>query len=1121
MPTAYVIAFLLIASRLAAQPASSPPDPTRWIRYGQPYVKLSVAQDGLYRVRAAELQQAGVPIHTIDPHTLQLFHRGIEQAIFVAGEADGRFDATDYLDFYGRKNDGLADSALYRPASAQPHSYYSLFSDTTAYFLTWRPDKQPGRRMTDYTDTTGAGLTPEPFHWAEDRRVFTDMYPGYAAGLPGKTEFSHYEAGEGYTGPILEKGKPYDTDIPLPNAYRNGPRPEIDLLLVGRTFQNHDVACFAGPLTGPRRLVDSVQFTAYDNARIQQTLDWQHVGVGNWLMLSTMSRGVLSEIDRYSVSYMRVRYPQQLTLGNQPQYRLELPANRAGRSLLQVGDVPPNTRFFDISDPNVPVRVGHDTPAPTTARFVVRSTDKSRILFSSSQPLTVPSIRPVSFQNFTHRRPTYLIITHEDLMQPTADSPNPVRDYAAYRASEAGGRFDTLTVTMAELIDQFSYGERHPLAIRRFVEQLLRQSKGSAKRLQYLLLLGRGRLTPGVRRNPNQARLDMVMTMGFPASDALFTAGLAGFPDDVPALPTGRVNTGTPQEVLAYLNKVKEYEHPTGDRLWRKNWLHLSGGRSPGEVPLFRSLLDAYAAKATAEPLGARVSTVGRQTTDFVEQVDVSGPVNAGVGLMTFFGHSGLDVTDLDIGFCSNDALGYRNRGLYPILLINGCAVGNFFFGRPTLSADWVLTPQRGAIACIAPSHLSYAEYLDQFSTEFYNTLTDSSQLQKSIGQLQQETARRVLARSANDGTVALVQQMVLQGDPAIHPFLFRTPDYAVSAGGLQILGDSSRPLTAQSDSVQVRAVVQNSGLFRAEPLPVRVRRFVDDAETGVYNLRWPGSVAFQDTLVFTLPNERNAPGSHRFELMLNPAGDIPEDNRANNTASTELMLTGSEPGPAKPSNTNLPDGVIFLRNTQPGALYQGDTVTVGFSLANLGPVAFADSITVRQTIYAASQAAPLTRQWRVVAPAPGDTLRLTTRLPTSQLPGLNRLVLTINPRILPEYSFVNNTLNLALPVQTDTRGPLLEVAIDGARIENDAVVSARPVIDLLVADDNRALLRQDTLGAGLPAGRQNPVMYFGCGTRPANCPMAPTTCLPPPATPLATGPRPTEFSFGYCPTGC
>ena len=98
----------------------------------------------------------------------------------------------------------------------------------------------------------------------------------------------------------------------------------------------------------------------------------------------------------------------------------------------------------------------------------------------------------------------------------------------------------------------------------------------------------------------------------------------------------------------------------------------------------------------------------------------------------------------------------------------------------------------------------------------------------------------------------------------------------------------------------------------------------------------------------------------------------------------------------------------------------------------------------------------------------PSDTIRFTTRIATTNLPGLNRLVLTVNPHLQPEHSYLNNTLDIPLFVQPDTFGPLLEVAFDGARITDGAVVSASPRIDLLVADENRSLIRHDTTGLDL-----------------------------------------------------
>ena len=1156
--------FLLVISLLLSgqSGAQSQPPGNEWINYGQTYLKIPVVWPGIYRITSAELQRAGLPTTTVDPTTIQLFHRGVEQAIYVAGEADKRLDPADFLEFYGRGNDGAPDSLFYRPVSAQPHAYYSLFSDTTAYFLTWSAGAgKPGKRITSYTDTDDTGLTPEPYHWQEELRLFTETYPGYAMGIPPKIEYGHYEAGEGYTGVIQQKDKPYDNSFVLNNAVKTGPEPQIDVLLAGRDFTNHRVDCFIGASLGTQRGVDSIRFSVYDNARIRQNLAWTDVGADGKLLISTVSRGDGPGSDRYSVSYIRLRYPQKITIDGHSGQTYQLAPNESGRSLLDVGAVSTATRFWDVTDPAAPIRPGFTTRPDGSARLVVRGTSQARVILAVSEPKPVASIQPVTFTNWTNRRPTYLIITHEALMQPAVGTSNAVRSYAAYRASSAGGGHDTLTVTMQQLFDQFSYGERHPLAIRRFADYLLRQGVGSAKKPQFLLLLGRSRSTPGVRRNPKQTTLDLVMSYGFPGSDVIFTAGLNGFPTDVPALMTGRVNAGTPQEVVDYLNKVIEYESGTADAFWRKNLLHLSGGETPAEAGQFRRLVDGYRDQVVASSLGARVTTFAKQTGNSVESINMAKAVNEGIGLMTFFGHSGLDVTDLDIGFCSNDALGYRNKGNYPFLLINGCAIGNFFFGRPTLTADWVLTPNRGAIAALAHSHLGYANYLNDYSSTFYNLLSDSTSLNKSIGYLQQETIRRVLARTPDGQALANAQQMVLQGDPAIRLFPFETPDYAITTGGLTVRGADDQVLTTMSDSVRIRAVVQNAGQYRRGRLPVRVRRLVDGRESGVFNLM-PRTVAHRDTLTLTIPNERDAVGSNQFEVTINPTGALPETNRTNNLASLEITVIGQRPALIYPPNSGtvnarsvglvaesfstgsrfdleldttsrfdspalvkqriladngsitypvtlgpaqtqffwrvravgdtvwstasfwfnlnsrmagLPEGQIRLAGKLATDVRQGDVVTIPVQFTNLSPHPFGDSLVVRQTIHAAGLTNPQTTQWQVKSANGGDTLRFPVRITTEFLPGLNRVVLTVNPRLQPEYSFLNNTLDLPIPVQPDVLGPVLEVAIDGSRIEDNAVVSARPVIDVLVADDNRSLIRRDTTGIDLYRQRSDP----------------------------------------------
>jgi hypothetical protein len=74
---------------------------SEWINFNQFYYKIPVAKNGIYRLTYSNLQNAGFPVDVVDPRRLQLYHRGVEQAIYVDGESDAKFDAADFIEFYG------------------------------------------------------------------------------------------------------------------------------------------------------------------------------------------------------------------------------------------------------------------------------------------------------------------------------------------------------------------------------------------------------------------------------------------------------------------------------------------------------------------------------------------------------------------------------------------------------------------------------------------------------------------------------------------------------------------------------------------------------------------------------------------------------------------------------------------------------------------------------------------------------------------------------------------------------------------------------------------------------------------------------------------------------------
>ncbi|GAB3251429.1 hypothetical protein GCM10027347_09860 [Larkinella harenae] len=865
-----------------------------WINYEQSYYRIPVSESGLYRLTARELQQAGIVLSSIDPLSLQLFRRGVEQAIYVAGESDQRFDAEDYLEFIGERNDGQQDSVLYRPSGTQPHSYYSMYSDTAAYFLTWRLDGKPGKRMTVLTDTTTNGLTPEAYHRAEQLTVLTheisnNQANGGPSPYPSANEL-YFEEGEGYTGPLLKKDSLVSRTFRLENWVRTAPETvQLDLLLNGRDNTTHQVDVFTGkPPTGQKPLA-TAQFEWFNTARILVDIPSNSVSETQEVTVATQSRGPF-ETDRYSVSYYRLRYPQSFRLGDSKEKRLNLLPNPKGRSLVELTDVSTNPQIYDLTDPAQPRRL-LATRASTVLTLVVPDTETERRLLVSSQVLIPSRMERTVFRKMDPAKHNYLMISHESLMKPVGNVANPVREYAGYRASAPGGGYDTLVVTMKQLFNQFSYGERTPLAIRRFADYMLTDKTASADTTKYLLLVGRANAYYPNRTSPDQYYRDLVPTIGnVPGSDLLLTAGLAGYPEHVPAIPTGRINTLSPADILVYLDKVKEFERTPANEPWRKQVLHLSGGHSAFEQTTFRRILDQVGQTARQRYVGANITTRGKQTDEPVERIDVSQAVNAGVSLMTFFGHSSPIVTDLDFGYASKPAYGYRNKGRYPLMFFNGCGIGNIFFGSVgNLSTDWLLTPDKGAIAILAHSGSGFSGPLETYTQQFYQTLfADSSFLNKPIGLIQQETTRRVLEKYNGPYDISNAHQMVLQGDPVLRLFPLIKPDFSIN---------SSDVLASEStqDSVRLKIVVTNAGRFEpGQPVELAVRQRQADGAMRSYGIKTHTAIAYRDTVDYAfrpdslLLNNKTELVS-RFEMAIDPHNRVDELDETNNVLVFDL----------------------------------------------------------------------------------------------------------------------------------------------------------------------------------------------------------------------------------------
>lgn len=848
-----------------------------WIVPGQSYFKIPVGKDGIYRLTYTDLQNAGFPVGSIDPRRLQLFHRGVEQRIAVQGESDAALNPGDYLEFYGKRNDGTGDAGLYQPVSAQPHPYYNLYSDTTAYFLTVN-SAAPGLRMIPFSEISA--MPPEIFHTDQKLMVLTSQY---CAGKEYNSYLinSFFDIGEGWTGDILWQGEFIDYVVEdITDTSPASGNPQLEVQVVGRADIAHRVEISVGPVV-PSRVVGTASFSGAEVVNLSAVLNWTDVGADGKLVVRVRA---VNSVERLSASYVKVNFPQTFNQSGAAEKIFSLTENAGNKSYIEIQNAPGGTRLFDITNPGQVIPIG--TTLTSTLNAVINNTSTSRKILATNSFIT-PSVVPVSFRSIDPTQHDYLIISHQKLMKPAGEYSNVVKAYGGYRASAAGGSYDTLVVDVNQLYNQFNYGEISPLAIRRFVKFML--STGNPR---YLFIIGKGLdVWYNYNRSPNgfNGFHDLVPSAGQPASDILLTAGLSGNGYE-PALPTGRITANTPSDVAAYLNKVKEMEVLPFNDLWRKELLHLSGGINPGEPEQFKLYMEQFEAIAESQYLGGHVTAIPKNSTD-IEFVNISDQVNKGLNLITLFGHSSPSQNDFNIGFVSAPELGYNNQGKYPMFLINGCNAGDFFADAIRYGEDWINTPNKGAVGFMANSWYSYSSLLRVYSNLFYATAYgDSVFIHKGIGDIQKEVVKKLTNLGTSVPYVTQGQQLLLLGDPSVKLFGANKPDYETNPNHVYIESYSAEPVTALSDSFAIKIIVRNFGRTKEDSLAVRVVRQLSNNTTITYDSVF-AQIMYRDTLTLTLYRDENGFGTNTFTVQLDPLNEINEIEKSNNTAEFNFFI--------------------------------------------------------------------------------------------------------------------------------------------------------------------------------------------------------------------------------------
>ncbi|MHA7130813.1 putative type IX secretion system sortase PorU2 [Algoriphagus namhaensis] len=868
-----------------------------WIDYTKTYYKVKTAQDGIHRIPAEVLRAAGLNLAAVNPRNIQLFHRGEEVSIFVSGESDGRLDEGDFVEFYGKRNDATLDYLLYGDIDSIPNPYYNTHTDTVAFFLTVNPS-QSGKRMSQRA--APATSLPQATSYQSERLItYSDQYSlgiGYAFGF----RLSSYDLGQGWMSTIIQKGRVFPVEFT--DLGRAVGAASLELGLAGRSANPHAVQISVGPSATSQRVVRTVNFTGFEYPQVSLDLlasDFSNTGN----LVIQLSPNGSEAVDNISVTFARLNYGKQVAAGDFIQETFIAPP---GSSRLQLNGLSDNYVALDISDPENPQRVSLLSSGTGISFQSAVPTDSSKVWVQNDLSINqVSGVESVRFRDILNIPANYLLVGHPELEKSSSLYDNPLQAYEEHRKSPQGGGFDVLTLNVEELYDQFAYGERSPVAIFQFLRAYYPRHKPT-----HLLLAGRslaiystarsGGVTYFYRKNPAAfAFQDLIPPGGYPFSDNSFVIGLDPQDIDAPAMAVGRIPAKNSQDLANYLEKAVEKDLLGVSEPWQKEIIHLGGGVSEFELERYFNFLNGFKNTAEGLYLGGNVTTYRKRSNSVVEVIDITGDLNEGRSLVTFFGHGSPTIIDIEIGFASDPTLNYQNRGKYPVMLFNGCDYGSAFGSGYTQGEDWVITPRKGATNIMANTSIGVDVYLRRYSDLFYiKAFSDSTLIYRTVGEVKREAESEFIRRY---GTAPLnyshMEQMVMLGDPGLRMFPADKADYAIYEEEVEVRGFDGERLSSLSDSIEVSFVLRNIGRVDIDSLDFKVSRTLPEGTVLSYDPVDIAYIARADTLTFSLPNQGFvSAGENSFTIEINPGRKVQEMTLVNNlvTVTEFIPLSGS-----------------------------------------------------------------------------------------------------------------------------------------------------------------------------------------------------------------------------------
>jgi Peptidase family C25 len=447
------------------------------------WLKIGVVSSGIYVIQGSDLSKQGFDLNTIDPQTIQLYGNGgamlpqnnattrpqdlTQNAIWIDGETDGRWNVQDKLYFYGE-----SPHQVYIDKTTQRFRHETnIYSDTTYYFLTIGSTKGLRVANAPQLETVPKKVinTYNDFFFHEiDTRNLLNSYPFAGSGREWLGEdFNNIQTNRSFS-------------LPLSNLVANAPVyitsavvgaslgiTSFQLSLNGNVLGSHDLGGISSDRYDVKGLQDRKTFTL--------TLP---EGTANMALSYLFNTNAVSGAVGY-LDYFEIQTQRQLVAQADPLVFRSIESQAFKNVVYQIQNISSSARVWNISDAQHPINQTIVLSNTTGAVSVQQDSLQTFVLFDTNKPLMPSSIRQIEQQNIhAITTPNLLIITAPKFL-------SEAKRLADFRTQHDGLR--VAVATTEQIYNEFGSGQLDVSAIRDFVRYVYRQKPIE---LKYLLLMG-------------------------------------------------------------------------------------------------------------------------------------------------------------------------------------------------------------------------------------------------------------------------------------------------------------------------------------------------------------------------------------------------------------------------------------------------------------------------------------------------------------------------------------------------------------------------------------------------------------------------------------------------------